>query len=139
MRKIKFDYVFKHKKTGHIFRVFEDIEEIEMSDYWGNDPDMKDYELIARRQFIGLKDMNGKEIHEGDIIEREAWGYHSVYKIVWFGYGFGYEIITSNAPSHNPKNKGPFQMTENMFFMKYDDSKIIGNIYENPELLKKVN
>lgn len=63
-------------------------------------------------QFTGLHDKNGKEIYEGDIIK---WGVH-VGAVKWinscivFGDGFG--LFPCNLTS-----------------------EIIGNIYENPELL----
>ena len=74
-------------------------------------------------QFTGLKDKNGKEIYEGDIISTEAKvrllvGWNTEYasfcldKDGWmYSHWFG--------ESCNPK-----------------DCKVIGNIYENPELLK---
>jgi len=66
-------------------------------------------------QFTGLHDKNGKEIYEGDIIE----GLHD------FGPG-GWD-----------KRLGKIEWKGDGYWMHYwKDYEVIGNIYENPELLK---
>jgi len=79
------------------------------------------------RQFTGLKDKNGREIYEGDIIESKSWGsgarlknpYHFVEwgKCGWVATGYNGNMKVS--PDLTIKS----------------DFEIIGNIYENPELL----
>lgn len=72
-------------------------------------------------QYTGLKDKNGKEIYEGDILEHNLWG-KTV--IVWehaMFRGQGGEIDVTLADHQLQR------------------SRIIGNIYENPELLVKSN
>ena len=72
------------------------------------------------QQFTGLKDRNGKDIYEGDILDRgDMYAYHMV--VEWKD-GYWSPIVTSNS-------SGLVVMTG--IYMK-----IIGNIYENPELLK---
>ena len=70
-------------------------------------------------QFTGLKDKNGKEIYEGDIICRERKGHSDdKFKAV--------EWVTPTTNQHVGFN---VRHTE-------DCIKVIGNIYENPELIK---
>lgn len=65
-------------------------------------------------QYTGLKDKNGKEIYEGDIMEYDHHGDHNL-SVVEFDYG-SFEWYP--------------------YYMDSTDFELIGNIYENPELLK---
>lgn len=71
-------------------------------------------------QSTGLKDKNGVEIYEGDIIKNS---YDEIYTVKWFDASFYLE----------EKYNGGFDYHELHF---EDNKKVIGNIYENPELLE---
>lgn len=82
-----------------------------------------DWEDIAWpvMQYTGLKDKNGKEIYEGDLIHLPAWN-PNIVEIVFNRGAFCFRFASSDAFYHD---------------IKYvEDAKVIGNIYENPELLK---
>jgi uncharacterized phage protein (TIGR01671 family) len=107
MREIKFRAWHKHFKQmsntimslGDTYFGFSNRSELR---YWLHADDM---EVM---QFTGLKDKNGKEIYEGDIVEFSNRERHEI--LIPHVYGF----------------------------MNWDSTrvKVIGNIYENPELLQ---
>ncbi len=81
-------------------------------------------------QYTGLKDKNGKEIYEGDILNCfNVWDEYSVNgKLKWCGYYPAFDVIT--------KNGGHLEEDCHCFTSDQWEFEIIGNIYENPELLK---
>lgn len=80
-------------------------------------------------QFTGLTDKNGKEIYEGDILDhlglsyRVGWGDEGA----WIAWG-----ITQRD---DPRNGEPYTIADTMVANVSPVGEIIGNIYENPELL----
>jgi len=79
------------------------------------------YELKVL-QFTGLKDKNGKEIYEGDILEI---GGDKVRKEIYWNNKFAWWDIKRYEHS-----LGLLLQTR-----KFVDVEVIGNIYENPDLL----
>ena len=80
-------------------------------------------------QYTGLKDKNGKEIYEGDIISTDL---DRPFNIVVFRNGaFMFQCHDNGKDYYDYM----FSADEESDRWKYGE--IIGNIYENPELLKR--
>ena len=129
MREIKFRAWF----DGHMC-------EVAKLDFWG-DPDQATCDMarmslteygnveeifevylneVELMQYTGLKDKNGKEIYEGDITQDVDTG--KTFEIMYQGHMFmRYE-------------RKPMYM---FYTLDGDCLEVIGNIYENPELMEK--
>lgn len=79
-------------------------------------------------QCTGLKDKNGKLIWENDIIECKDGKHNFQTQIEWDAYcaGFIFQDTETSAV-------GIDAITENGL---YSESKVVGNIFDNPELLE---
>ena len=73
-------------------------------------------------QFTGLKDKNGKEIFEGDIVDWSTKDKKLIYEITFCNGSFGLDLT----------NRSGFELHN----INYFELEIIGNKFENPELLK---
>ena len=88
---------------------------------------------IEIMQFTGLKDKDGKEIYEGDIILRGG-KKHIVYYNNQIG-GFDYlDEVDWRGQQEGWKPIGFQTSSVGAFNLKVDE--VIGNIYEDPELLE---
>ena len=77
-------------------------------------------------QCTGLKDKNGKFVYEGDICRNVRNG--DIVYVSWHGTLAGYVWSKKETPLRNSFGE---------LFRIFDKYEVIGNIYENPELLEE--
>lgn len=81
---------------------------------------LKGFTVVDVMQFTGLKDKNGTPIYEGDIVTDNLGRYSTV------SYDVGAFWVLG-------KHYGCFRWE---LYRVYENIEVIGNIYENPELLE---
>jgi uncharacterized phage protein (TIGR01671 family) len=155
MREIKFEYGFQ-SQNGIVKKVYDlaNIPRIaQICDVWNELP------IVYVREFLGKHDKTGKEIYMGDIVKKvyyplgsnpEVYEYSTIgvigFKYNSFGmihkFDIGTQLIPDRCLSHQ-KNTKKVAVHSTVGKDYFDDtitfSKIvvIGNIYENPELLSE--
>lgn len=125
MREIKFR-AWNANRHKMIYGV-EDIMAGCLSD-WGD----------SLMQYTGLQDKNGKEIYEGDILKEHFGGFKPEMSFEFISISHD-NIFEAKIPDLFFQMGGQFQETFDEELEDYTAGKffeVIGNIYENPELLK---
>ncbi len=110
--------------------------------YWGdNHRDKFSLDDIELMQYTGLKDSKGVEIYEGDIVKND----NDVNLVIYFDdKECGFRQSTNfknpkivNAPLYPQDRKRFNEPQYTNLPLNFNGKEVIGNIYENPELLKK--
>lgn len=106
------------KKRPLKFRIWNAKDEAFTDDYYALKYGELEWEGVHFLQFTGFNDKNCKEIYEGDIIEIDN-----------VGTKLRREVEFYNGAFHLPRTQG-FTIADDWSIME-----VIGNIYENPDLL----
>lgn len=129
---MKVRYVFKHNKTGVIEFRYATLEEIENGILFQFKKELESfgYELISRDQYIGMLDVNNKEIYENDM-------FYSRYKVSYackseddgaaLGLELGWYYERGDFESYDIIK---FTDRKNCNDTNHDIYLITGNIYE---------
>lgn len=132
MREIKFRYRIKEIKTNKTITQFFSLELVELGIL--NNKNKDTFVILSRDQYINLKDKNGKEIYEGDILK-------NINLVNWQENLIKVEYKENTYPES--EGYDPYYMTifgydfKNNFCIdgKFNELEVIGNIFENPELI----
>lgn len=107
---------------------------------WGDNPDdVEPYgdditvDPNTVGQYTGIKDKNGKEIYEGDIMFLSDRGSHKEEVIVEHGL-YGWTFYNPKTATFYSDGSHTYYAVENYRFM-FGTGVCIGNIHDNPELL----
>jgi uncharacterized phage protein (TIGR01671 family) len=116
MNEIKFELFLRRKDGSDSYYEHLTLDELINRNGCLFNPDI--WEVVYKRQYTGINDKNKKEIYEGDILLLESFIDDKTFTV-------------------------PVTFEDGMFVAKgsgllchYGDKFIIGNIYENPELIK---
>lgn len=111
-------------------RYSPDTRDWDTVEYYENNPHYTSclIEVIPETvcQYTGLTDKNGRKIFEGDILE-----------VCTFGFNperFVTEVIYEKCAFRLKNGRNMFYCGQSNF-AKMDDAKVIGNIFDNPELI----
>ncbi len=133
MRDLKFRYLYgiKDKPETYFYQIFT-LDQIEGGDQFEVLSDMpmyRDHRVLARDQFIGLLDKNGKSIFEGDVLEIDDPEDKSTFEVVWQFSGWRKKFTDwpSDLPNYNAIDD-----------LDIEVYAVIGNKWENPELLSTI-
>ena len=109
------------KRMSVVDRIYIDTEGVRLYDdfgeYW------RDFRDVKLMQSTAFKNKNGKEIFEGDIVKMSK----DVYSEPIY-----YEVVRHCGGAYRLESK----QHGCELWLRHTDCEVVGNIYENPELLE---
>ena len=94
-------------------------------------------------QFVGLKDKNGKEIYEGDIIKSTDYPYMDEYKVNYLGivkcdtnYDVGEFYVTLHVAKGSEIRGLCDGITKSFFELHMAHVEVVGNIFDNKGMFR---
>lgn len=132
MREIKIKYYFKNKLNEKEIQnyIYDDIDNMYIWDHiYELNLDWWDFKVLDRCLFTWFLDKNWTEIYEGDIVEYLDASWFSL-EDVWINRWI---VELDLCEGINFTNRDSVDMED----IDFEEVEIIGNIYENTELLNK--
>lgn len=114
---------------------FNKASNVSGASYWSEDMELKSLHgnYIKLMQYTGLKDSNGVEIYEGDVVRvtHDEYFIDEVCTVVW-----GLDNNDTYPAFHMPELDTESNSFSEVFNVDGYFVKVIGNIYQNKELLE---
>lgn len=125
------EILFRGKRTDNSEWIYGDLVQ------WSDGVQIFDYDGVGKvknnvipetvGQYTGLKDKNGKRIFEGDIVYCKS-RLDNANMVIIFERGQFRMVLSENYRS--------YQTNSGFYDINCFDKEVIGNIHDNPELLK---